>query len=345
MFLIFLWRKRWKGIKKRRIVKASEEFKALSKKNIRFINYQLRVKGLNTPHGTISVRTLTELFSQITTCAERSLRLAIEGQSVKPGPPPAWIETSTDLTFTGLESGSTVLNFEAPILGDTIADLLGQQDLWISPPKPDDTAFSIISKSVRDTTAENLESDYYDAGVLNSLLALKQFLGPKKHVIELHSPQRTKEDFVLSMSVIEKVERLKVKTPEPQAFIVSGQLDQIGHSKKKFELVLKDGQHIPGRIEEEFMLVEDLRKLWGSKVSVKGMVYFKPSGKIRLLEAHVLKPMEAGEEIFEKVPVQTSADFMRLLPGTPDRRDWLKDVWGKWPGDESIEDLLGDLRR
>lgn len=26
-------------------------------------------------------------------------------------------------------------------------------------------------------------------------------------------------------------------------------------------------------------------------------------------------------------------------------QDWLKEVWGKWPGDESIEDLLAALKK
>lgn len=101
---------------------------------------------------------------------------------------------------------------------------------------------------------------------------------------------------------------------------------------------MKDGQVIPGRINEEFVSIEELRQLWGKKVSVKGTINFRPSGKIRLLEAHMIKLMEKGEEIFETIPVmQTEFEFVRAFTAEAERRDWLKDIWGKWPGDETIQ--------
>ena len=308
--------------------------------------YQLIVKGLQSGDGTISVRSLLELLQQFTACAERGLRLAIEGQSVRRGVLPAWIERSTELVFTGLQKGSTILDFEAPVLGETIGDLLSQQDFWVHPPDPDDTAFSIVAKMVGDTTAENLESDYYDAGVLSSLLDLKHFFSAKAQTVELIAPGRAGENFILNMPLIEKVERLKIRTPESQAFVVSGHLDQIRHSRRNFVLVVGDGQTIPGCIDEEFMSVEELRQLWGRKVSVKGIVHFKPSGHVRLLEAHLLKPMEDGEEIFAVTPhAQTEAEFVREITTISERRDWLKDIWGKWPGEEPIEELVAGLYR
>ncbi|HCE45446.1 MAG TPA: hypothetical protein DET40_18050 [Lentisphaeria bacterium] len=310
------------------------------------VKYNLRVKGLKTANGTISVRALIELLQQMTTCAERGLRLAIEGRSVKRGAAPAWIEKSTELVFTGLKSGSTVLAFEAPLLGETMGSMVGQQDFWIKPPAPNDTAFSIISKSVRDTTSENLESDYYDEGVLRSLLDLKHFLKTRAETIELVSPGR-KDGFKIDMPVIEKVERLKIKTPDSQAVIISGHLDKIAHSRKKFEISVKDGKSIPGRIDEEYMSVEDLRNLWGKKVTVKGMLHMKPSGNIRLLEAHMLKIMDDSEEIFETVPlIKTESDLYQqhLIP-SENKKNWINEVWGKWPEDESIEEIMAEFER
>ena len=42
-------------------------------------------------------------------------------------------------------------------------------------PAASDTAITLFARSVHDTTAENLESEYYDAGLLSSLLDLKPF--------------------------------------------------------------------------------------------------------------------------------------------------------------------------
>lgn len=309
------------------------------------VSYQLRLQGLATAPGTISVHALRDLLRGLTDSAERALRLAIQGESVKRGKTPSWLSKSLDLQLTGLESGSTVLNLEAPTLGETVGDQLAQQDMWFTPPTAEDTALSLVSRSVRDTTAENLESDAYDAGVLNGLLELKPFL-KKAQRIELRALSRPKENFVIGMPEIEKFERLKQQTPEPHAMVVSGLLDSIQHSRKRFQLMVGEGQSLPGRVDEEFLDAEQMRGLWGKKVTVKGMVYFRPSGHVQLLEAHLIRLMQNGEEIYEEMPLeQSEAGFVREVAQTGHRKDWLKDVWAKWPGDEGIEELLAGLKR
>jgi len=309
------------------------------------VSYQLRIQGLASESGTISLRVLRDLLRGVMDSAERALRLAVEGESAKPGKVPSWLAKSLDLKLTGLEPGSTVLNLEAPTLGETLGDQLAQQDMWFKPPAPEDTALSFVSRSVHDATAENLESDAYDSGVLAGLLELKPFLKKEAQRIELRAHGRPHENFDLGLPEIEKAEKLKRQTPEPRAMVVSGLLDAIQHSQKRFQLLAGEGQPFLGRVDEEFMEAEQLRNLWGKKVTVKGMVYFRPTGRVQLVEAHVIRPMQNGEEVFEVVPhEQTEAGFVREVTQTASRKDWLKDVWAKWPGDEGIEELLADLK-
>src|SRR5437867_3959108 len=81
------------------------------------VKYQLRVKGLTTPDGTIPVRALLELLQGLVDTAERGLRLAIQGESVKRGRVPAWLEKAVNLNRTGLRIGSTILDTQAAISG------------------------------------------------------------------------------------------------------------------------------------------------------------------------------------------------------------------------------------
>ena len=309
------------------------------------VKYQLRVKGLTTPDGTIPVRALVELLQGLVDTAERGLRLAIQGESVKRGKVPAWLENAVDLNLTGLKTGSTVLAIEARTFGDTIGSHLQNQEQGFNQVLPTDTALSLVGKSVKDATAENLESNYYDAGVLNSLLELKGFFKTYANTVELCSEGQTQPEFVLSSPDMEKVEKLKKGTPEPQAFVVSGLLDEIEHSNRRFHLMLDDGRAISGRVDEEFMTIEGLRDLWGKPVTVKGMVYFKPSGKVQLLEAQLIGAVEPGDEIFDEMPVADTTlemfDTTHLKPGyiSP-----FKEIRGTWPGDESIEQILEALR-
>jgi hypothetical protein len=309
------------------------------------LKYQLRLKGLDSRSGTISLKALEELSSLLLEAAERGLRLAIEGNSVRPGRLPRWLTNSLDLTCTGLSKGSTVLNIEVPFLGVTAKDEIQQQDLWYVVPKPDDTAFTLLSRSVHDTTAEILDSDTYDRGVLDSLLEFRQFLRGYADKVELRCKSRRDEQFQIGDPELQKIQRLKAKIPEPRAYVVSGYLDAIEHSKRRFHLVLSNGEKILGRIDPQVLNVEDMRRYWGQKATIKGIVHFRPSGKPRLIEAQVIKAMEEGEEVFDVLPqMQTETLFINEARETAVQAGWLKEIWGKWPGDEPIESLLAALK-
>ena len=309
------------------------------------IKYKIRIAGLQTPDGTISIKALREVLDVLLESSERGLRLAVQGESVKRGKVPSWLSKSLDFTITGLEEGSTVLDLEAAVLGETALEQIAEQDLWYSKPAPEDTALTLLSRSVRDTTSENLESDTYDAGVLEGLLSFEPILRNFAQRIEFDSDERPRERFELGCDEIEKIRRLKTYTPEPMTFVVSGELDMIQHSSKRFHLMVSDRQSIPGTVDPEFLSAEDLRQWWGKKVTIKGMVHFRPSRKVRLIEAQVIKAKAVGEEVFERVPVpSTTMDLFesprRLVP----THGPLMEVWGKWPGDESIEEILAALK-
>lgn len=311
---------------------------------MRTIKYKLKVKGLQTPDGTISIRAFKELVDVILDCSERGLRLAVQGESVKRGKLPSWLTKSLDYTVTGLERGSTAVVFEAKPLGQTAPEQIQQQDLWYSKPKPEDTPLTLLSRSVKAAVSEDLESYAYDAGVLDGLLSFESFLKNFGEKIVLESPSRPAEKFSLGKTELEHVRHLKAETPEPAAFVLSGQFDMIQHSSRKFQLLLSNSHIVPGTIDPDILTVENMREFWGKKVTIKGMVHFHPGRKVRLIEAQVIKPAEEGEEVFERMPSPPKpmglfeSDLPRLSAGPA-----LEEVWGKWPGEESIEELLAGL--
>jgi len=307
--------------------------------------YQLRLKGLASPSGTIPMTALKDVCNLLLGAAERGLRLAVEGTSVKRGRLPGWLTKSLDLKLTGMRKGSTVLAIEAPLLGETSKEQIGQQDFWYVVPKPQDTALTLLARSVRDTTKEVLDSDAYDGGILDSLLQFKPFLKRSAEKVELHCLSRPREHFKIDEQELAKIQRLKAKTPEPRAFVISGLFDVIEHNKKRFQLVLSNGESLLGTIDTEHLDSEQMRQFWGKKVTIKGLVHFRPSRRPRLIEAQVIKPMVQGEEVFETLPQETSQiEFVTSVRETAAaRQGWLKEVWGKWPGDEPIEDLLAAL--
>ena len=308
------------------------------------MQYKLKIKGLTTPPGTISIRALKNLVDTVIESSERGLRLAVQGESVKRGPIPVWLARSLDFTVTGLKKGSTTLLLEAPPLGETAPEQIKQQDLWYSKPKAEDTALTLLSRSVNEAISGDLESNAYDKGVLDGLLSFESFFKTFGNKLEVQATGRPSESFSLGCSELERIRSLKAETPEPVAFVISGQFDMIQHSSRRFHLLLSNGQIIPGTIDPDILNVENMRDFWGKKVTIKGTVHFNPGRRVRLLEAQTIKLAEKGEEIFEKMPSPPSpiglfdSDLQKMNVGPG-----LKEIWGKWPGEESIEELLATL--
>jgi hypothetical protein len=268
------------------------------------MNYKFKLKGLKTPDGTISIRALQLLVDTLTETCERGLRLAVQGESVKRGPIPGWLARSLDFTVTGIKKGSTTILVNAPPLGETAPDQIKQQDLWFSKPTPEDTAITLVSRSVKEVVSQNFESYAYDKGVLDGLLSFDTFFKTYGDKLIVEASRRPDENFSLGASELEKVRELKAEIPEPIAIVISGKFDVIQHSSRKFHLVLSNGQVILGTLDPDILNVEDMRKFWGKKVTIKGILHFNPGRKVRLLEAQSLKLAEEGEEVFEQLPSQ-----------------------------------------
>jgi hypothetical protein len=308
------------------------------------LKYKLKIKGLKTPSGTISILALKDLVDTLVETAERGLRLAVQGESVKRGPVPGWLARSLDFTITGLKKGSTTLTLEAPVLGETAEEQIQQQDLWYSKPSPKDTAISLVSRSVKDAVAEDLQSYSFDKGILDGLLLFEIFFKSYGDKLEVTAQGRPFENFSLSCSELQQVRALKQDTPEPSTFVITGKFDLIQHSRRKFHLVLSNGQVIPGVINPEILDVENMREFWGKRVTIKGLVHFNPGRKVRLFEAQSIKLAESGEEIFERVPKAPEPQLLfdvesPKLSAAPA----LEEIWGRWPGEESIDELLTAL--
>jgi hypothetical protein len=309
------------------------------------VRYNVSVQGLPTPSGAISfsqLKTITEILSQ---GAERVLRLAIEGQSVKKGPTPAWLSKSTDFTLVGIKRGSTTLVVDAATLGEVAHDHIAQMDFWNTPPKVSDTALTILARALCDVSAEKLESERYDSGVLETLLDLKQLLRNNGVLIKLKAEKRPDESFTLDKTTFHTIQKIKQATPEPQTVLVSGLLNTIEHSRKRFQLAIKNEETLRGGIDETAISAEQMRKLWGQQVTIKGVLHYKASGKPRFLEAQLIQTAQTGDEIFEKMAVpKSAAQIWTEVKSEISERDVVAEIWGKWPGDESVEEVLNLLK-
>lgn len=287
---------------------------------------------------------LSSIADAILCSSERVLRLVVEGSSLKRGKSPKWLDNALNLEITGISKGSTVLNINAPTFQESMPDYFSQKKFWKPKLIPDDTAISLFSKSMSDIFSGNLESDLYDYNVLQSLNSFKNIL--KKHVRELNITSQSKrsDNCRIGGEEIKKIGEVKVKIPESRVVALSGFFNLIEHEHSRFQLKLNNEQSVEGYLDPKFVDIEDMRSLWGKKVTVRGKALFKPSGKIHSIDAQKVRPFETGDEILGKaLQAQTQFKFSEEFTHKQNAQAALKKIWGKWPGEESIEEILEAL--
>ena len=317
--------------------------KAEACRQMNSVKYTLKLEGLATPKGTISSSVLQTLLASFVEGSERALRLAIEGVSVKRGKTPSWLNQSVDFIVTGLKEGSTVLELESPTLGTVAPEQLKQEELWTKKPKPEETALSLFARALSSSLSSE-DSDDYDEGVLDSVVKplSKVFSNPDVK-ITLQGKNGRHESFTLDQTKYQQITNREHQFPEPQMIVVSGKFDMIEHSEHKFTLLLGDGLILRGTVDEAHFEEETYRSLWGAKVTVKGKLHSHPSGKPRILEADYIRSMQQGEEVLEQLNIIPRMLIQQVITSASSKRFNVNDIWGKWPGEETIQELLAAL--
>ena len=318
--------------------------------------YTFRLCGLDEADGHIKVASLIRALSALVKTAENATRLAATGRSGGRGGKPRWLKAAVDFTVTGLESGSTSLGIEAPRLGNVPELDLTQRDLWLQQPSPKDTSLDLGARAAAEVQSPAAPGEYFDANVVRAIIELGESARNLGVRYELVAENRGGTGFVLEASACPKIkERLRF-IPAPRAYVVSGRLDEIGHGLGRFRLLV-DSASLQGRLDRNHLDVELLRPLWGKPATVQGVVHFKPNGKPRLIEARRISARAEGDAIFETVPeveigVGTLADETTESEGSKrfpraTGKAWRHVdpmiLWGTWPGDEPIDELLAQL--
>ena len=308
--------------------------------------YKLRLKGLREAEGHIGANTLVRALGALLGTAERATRLAATGRSVAKGRKPAWLKAAMDFTVTGLGAGSTILDIRAPRLGDVLHEDFAQQDFWLQQPNVQDTALDLGARAIAEAQNSRASGEHYDTSVLKEILGLGRAAETSAVRYELRPENPARTGFVFEATACAQIEERLNLIPVPRAFVISGQLDEIGHGMGRFRLLMDTGRSVPGRLQRSSLDVELLRPLWGRLATVQGLVHFKSNGQPRVIEAYRISAWAEGDAIFERIP---DADMVgREAPIKKPSASALRHVdpmvlWGTWPGDEPLEELLAEL--
>lgn len=305
---------------------------------IKQIQHKIRLKGYKTENGKIPFSLLKDITLQVTRIAESTLLSYVEGNStIKRGKTPVWLSNSLDFKLTGIKKGSTVLQVEAPTLNESI----GQFQLPLfqdfnSNELENKTALDLSFYAYKQATSENNSSHLLDKNLLNELSKLSKILDSDKAELIFE----TKDDTItVNKRELNEIQILEQKAPESLKTQIKGKLDALSHSKSQLELIT-DGKKIRAQLSTNLNF-DDIFEYFGEDVVITGMAHFTPNGTIKSFEILKIRISNPSDSYFEKIPTPIFPEFqISEIEKSKYNGSKLSKLFGKWPGDESTDDLL-----
>jgi hypothetical protein len=304
-------------------------------------DYSLIIRGLRHPGSGLPGVLVRDLLDAVDHGARGAVRLRLEGRSrAGGGPPPAWVADAATFDFVGLIEGEDGVTLRIPTLRETLPERFVQHDLFPIVAAAD-TALSLFGQSLHDALGGNMESDAYDEPLLSTFAEeFKQVFRHGVEAVEMRNGRPGARALNVTPAGIQVVERLKRQTPRPRRVRLAGTVDAIRHSDRAFTLVLATGEQVRGVLTEG--APEELAAYFGRIAIVSGAAQFRPSGALLRVDAdHLAAAEEEDLRMWSVMPepldVQPNPRAVRQPQGP---RSGINAIFGKWPGDETDEEIF-----
>lgn len=277
------------------------------------------------------------LFNFLHKGGQEALRLRVENRSRAAGSMPRWLKEATEIEFLGYGDTEGELLFQAPQLGHVMDH---DERVSLFPPvwRPDQTALELLEASISGALGRKPDAEWLDDGLLDTIGSeLKPIFRRFGH-LEWRNGKSIKVD----AKSLESFAALRQSTPLPQECRISGKLEAIRHSDHAFALVLENKHFVRGVAAPE--ISEKLKDHWGKMVIVFGEAIFRPSKSLLRVEARDLEPAQSSDSIwsFEPQPLFSQMDLSAITEAQS--QGGVRSAFGKWPGDESVDELMESLR-
>jgi len=306
------------------------------------VTRQIKLEGPGIYGTVVRAGLLRDLLGIVIEGSAGAVRLRTQGRSVARGTPPAWIPKASDFLVRILK-GSTLLEIKAPTLLEARPEELRQAEMF---PEidPDLTSFDYFVESV-ESAIEEEESSAFDK---NFLVLLSRFEGIFAQGIDSvflkASPQRHEREIQIRRADPKRFRALQRRIPAPRRVRIAGKLDSIRHSDSTYLLLLPDGQKIRGIAEH--IPSKILHRSWGQPVVMSGTAFFTASGDIQRIESDNMgDASDRDVQLWAFAPpaLETTLPHqsLRVSQGP---RSGLNAIIGKWPGEESDEEVAIALK-
>ncbi len=293
----------------------------------------------------IPCRAIGEVLRVLPDVIRASIRMAFESRSDATGKRPHWLSAASDIRFLE-HSGDdeTVLHFSAPRLGDAAEVLYRQQEFWPSKPEPTDTGFDLLGDVVADIASNNTNSVRFDRPLLQRVERFKHGLNGTFQIMSFTCHRfPTNAPAVINTELVQTAAKMFRNTPEPQQTRIVGTLDMIRSSTNAFAIKLQNEEEVRAVLIEG--KVSRLTALMEQAVLILGKAVYRPSGKLLRIDADEVLPASQQDSFFSAIPKSKRVKFdLRAAVRDQQHKKGIAAIYGKWPGDESDEQIEAALR-
>lgn len=178
-----------------------------------------------------------------------------------------------------------------------------------------------------------------DIGMLSTLGGLGRGLGREMEAASFPFSQSQEGTAVIDQRLAARVQTAMARTPEPRLVRAVGKLDMLRMSDHLFQLVMDGGIRVSGVWPAD---KAPLKYLLGEQVCMEGKGSFRPNGSLASIEGTAVRLADLTDAPFRKAP-QASGAHLALAAAATSGKGFAAIV-GKWPGEETDEDIRSWLR-
>jgi hypothetical protein len=271
---------------------------------------------------------------------EDSVRMGFLHSSRARGRIPAMLKRAAEVHYVGHSADgkeATVLHFEVARFGSVAGELFEQQLLWNNGPKADETAFDLLTASVRDISSLQRDSNRYDHPLLHRIASYGRLFS-KRGLRRIDVPGSTRAlSARIDPDVVVSARNLFAATPPAKRVRLTGRLDLLGVSQRVLKLQLDD-HNIVTAVWSATEPFTGLARLLDQNVVVEGQAIFRPSGSLLRVDADAIAHAGAQDEFFRKLPIAGQAhDYVAEASRGHASRAAYASIFGLIKGDESDE--------
>jgi hypothetical protein len=269
-----------------------------------------------------------------------SVRMGFLHSSRTRGRVPAALRRAADVRYLGHEGSandSTILRFEVPQFGSVAEELFAQGQLWDTGPKPEQTAFDLLSASLHDIRLMARDSERYDHAMLGQFAGYRRLLRDGLNSIVLPDP-KSHDTEAIDEPLSVAASTLFRATPDARRVRICGRLDALGVSRKVLGLVLEDAANVTAIWTLDGFV--DLASFLDRQVVIEGMAEFRPSGTLLRVDADAIRIAGAGDSAFSTLPnPEIRRNYQQAAATVKPGHKPYAAIYGLIPADESDEEF------